>query len=46
MRKILSLGILNKLREKEKASSRKGAYYYVFDQEKYKRLALDGMKFI
>jgi hypothetical protein len=46
MRKILSLGILNKLSEKEKASSRKGAYYYVFDQEKYKRLALDGMKFI
>ena len=46
MRKILSLGILNKLDEKEKTSSRKGAFYYIFDQEKYKRLAHDGMKFI
>ena len=46
MRKILSLGILNKLDEKEKESSRKGAFYYVFDEEKYKRLAADGVKFI
>jgi len=45
-RKILSLGILNKLNEKEKESSRKGAYYYVFDRDKYNQLEHDGMKFI
>ena len=31
-KKILSLGILKKLAEKEKASSKKGAYYYIFDK--------------
>jgi ADP-ribose pyrophosphatase YjhB (NUDIX family) len=46
MRKILSLEILNKLAEKEKQSSRKGAFYYVFDKEKYSRLEHEGMKFI
>lgn len=45
-RKILSLGILNKLDEKEKESSRKGAFYYVFDRAKYAKLAHEGMKFI
>lgn len=45
-RKILSLGILNKLDEKEKESSRKGAFYYVFDHDKYNRLEHEGMKFI
>jgi ADP-ribose pyrophosphatase YjhB (NUDIX family) len=46
MRKILGLGILNKLDEKDKETSRKGAYYYVFDRDKYKRLEHEGMKFI
>ncbi|HYF67823.1 MAG TPA: NUDIX domain-containing protein [Ohtaekwangia sp.] len=45
-RKILSLKILNKLNEKEKASSRKGAFYYVFDNGKYKKLHHEGVKFI
>jgi 8-oxo-dGTP diphosphatase len=45
-RKILSLGILNKLTEKEKESSRKGAFYYVFDKNKYKKLHNEGVKFI
>lgn len=45
-RKILSLGILNKLAEKEKESSRKGAFYYVFDKSKYKKLHQEGVKFI
>ncbi len=45
-RKILSLGILNKLEEKEKASSRKGAFYYIFDRDKYNALEHEGMKFI
>lgn len=45
-RKILSLGILNKLDEKDKESSRKGAYYYVFDSHKYKQLDRSGVRFI
>lgn len=45
-RKILSLGILNKLKEKEKESSRKGAYYFVFDKNKYKKLHVAGQKFV
>lgn len=45
-RKILGLGILNKLTEKEKESSRKGAFYYVFDKSKYKKLHQEGVKFI
>jgi 8-oxo-dGTP diphosphatase len=45
-RKILSLGILNKLDEKEKESSRKGAFYYVFDKGKYSKLHHEGVKFI
>ena len=45
-RKILSLGILNKLKEKEKESSRKGAFYYTFDKVKYKKLENEGVRFI
>jgi ADP-ribose pyrophosphatase YjhB (NUDIX family) len=45
-RKILSLGFLKKLNEKEKASSRKGAFYYVFDKKKYSKLEYEGIKFI
>lgn len=45
-KKMLSLGILNKLNEKEKESSRKGAFYYVFDTAKYQKLHSNGLKFI
>ncbi len=45
-KKILSLGILNKLNEKEKQSSRKGAFYYVFDRAKYARLQSNKVKFV
>lgn len=45
-KKILSLGVLNKLNEKDRESSRKGAYYYVFDSVKYKKLQSNGIKFI
>ncbi|MEJ7644532.1 MAG: NUDIX domain-containing protein [Chryseolinea sp.] len=45
-KKMLSLGILNKLNEKEKASSRKGAFYYVFDSNKYGKLQSNGIKLI
>ncbi len=45
-RKILSLRILNKLNEKERETSRKGAFYFVFDKIKYKKLHKDGVRFI
>jgi ADP-ribose pyrophosphatase YjhB (NUDIX family) len=45
-RKILSLGILRKLEEKEKGSSKKGAYLYVFDRKRYEKLADEGLKFV
>lgn len=45
-RKILSFDILHKLNEKEKESSRKGAFLYVFDDQKYKELEKDGFKII
>ncbi len=45
-RKILETGILKKLNQKEKASSRKGAFFYVFDKKKYNRLQHEGMKLI
>jgi ADP-ribose pyrophosphatase YjhB (NUDIX family) len=45
-RKILSLKILTKLAEKERESSRKGAFYFVFDKQKYKRLPRDGVRFV
>ncbi|MEP7232477.1 MAG: NUDIX domain-containing protein [Ginsengibacter sp.] len=45
-RKILSLHILKKLDEKEKLFSKKGAFYYTFDNSKYKKLASEGLKFI
>lgn len=45
-RKIFSINILKKLEEKERTSSRKGSYYFVFDEEKYKQLEKEGLKFI
>lgn len=44
-KKILSMGILNKLEEKDKAGSRKGAYLYQFDKEKYDALMNNGFNF-
>jgi 8-oxo-dGTP diphosphatase len=45
-RKILALNILVKLQEKEKLFSKKGAFYYRFDHEKYKKLEHEGVSFI
>ncbi|MBS1608944.1 MAG: DNA mismatch repair protein MutT, partial [Bacteroidetes bacterium] len=45
-RKIHSLNILHKLKEKEKESSRKGAFFYVFDKKKYEKLDKEGLKFL
>lgn len=44
-KKILSLNILNKLEEKDKKKSKKGAYLYHFNEEKYKRLISNGFYF-
>jgi len=44
-KKILSMGILEKLDEKEKKTSKKGAYYYKFNKERYKKLEQNGFYF-
>lgn len=44
-RKILSMGFLEKLNEKEKETSKKGAFYYRFNQEKYEELLQKGFNF-
>ena len=45
-KKMLSLGVLNKLDEKDKISSRKGSFYYVFDKVKHKKISSNGVKFV
>jgi 8-oxo-dGTP diphosphatase len=45
-RKILSLDILMKLKEKEKTGSKKGSFLFVFDEKKYKALDRVGIKMI
>ena len=44
-KKILSMDILEKLEEKEKQTSKKGAFYYRFIKERYKRLIKNGFYF-
>lgn len=44
-RKLLSMNLLEKLEEKEKESSRKGAWYYRFDPSKYEDLLNRGFNF-
>jgi 8-oxo-dGTP diphosphatase len=44
-KKILSMNILEKLEEKERETSKKGAFYYRFIKEKYKRLVQNGFYF-
>ncbi|MEX2370955.1 MAG: NUDIX domain-containing protein [Bacteroidales bacterium] len=44
-KKILSPGILKKLEEKERQSSRKGAFYYQFDKQRYDELTNNGYNF-
>jgi 8-oxo-dGTP diphosphatase len=46
IKKVTSLGILNKLDEKDKESSKKGAFYYIYDGPKYKKMQSDGVKFV
>ena len=44
-RKILSMELLERLDEKEKETSKKGAFYYRFNQEKYVELIEKGFNF-
>jgi ADP-ribose pyrophosphatase YjhB (NUDIX family) len=44
-RKLLSMGLLEKLEEKEKETSKKGAFYYRFKQDKYEELLRKGFNF-
>lgn len=44
-KKILSMKILRKLNEKDMGFSKRGAFYYQFDKEKYKKLNESGSLF-
>jgi hypothetical protein len=44
-KKILSMNLLEKQDDKEKETSRKGAYYYRFNERKYKEFARNGFFF-
>lgn len=44
-KKILAMGVLRKLNEKDKTSSRRGAFKYRFNVEKYLRLKADNLMF-
>ena len=45
-RKILAMDLLEKLDEKDKRSSKKGAYFYRFDKKKYIELVKNGLNFV
>ncbi len=44
-KKILSLNVLKKLDEKDKSTSKKGAFLYQFDTRKYKKMKEEGFSF-
>jgi len=44
-KKILTMGLVEKQDEKEKETSRKGAWYYRFNEEKYRELSRNGFFF-
>ncbi|PUZ27450.1 hypothetical protein GA0116948_103280 [Chitinophaga costaii] len=44
-KKILAMNILEKLEEKDKTTSKKGAHLYRFDKQKYEQLAQKGFVF-
>jgi ADP-ribose pyrophosphatase YjhB (NUDIX family) len=44
-KKILSMNLLDKQDDKERETSRKGAYYYRFNEEKYRELTRNGSFF-
>lgn len=44
-KKIKTMNLLIQLNEKDKSNSKKGAYYYSFDQSKYNKLLAKGFNF-
>ena len=44
-KKVLSLNVLKKLNEKDKTTSKRGAYLYTFDYKNYQKLLLSGFNF-
>lgn len=44
-KKILSFKILNRLNEKDRSSSKRGAFYYTFDHDTYEKLLKSGYNF-
>lgn len=45
-KKILSMGLLDKLDEKDKSGSRKGAFLYQFNAKNYQKMVKEGVDFI
>ena len=45
-RKILAMDLLEKLDEKDKRNSKKGAYFYRFDKKRYIELVKNGLNFV
>ncbi len=44
-KKLMAMGLLDRLNEKEKLSSKKGAYFYRFNKQRYEELVLHGFNF-
>ncbi len=44
-KKLLSMGVITRLDEKDKESSKRGAFYYKFDKKKYDTLVEEGNSF-
>jgi hypothetical protein len=44
-KKLLSLNVLKRLDEKDKSNSKKGAYLYMFEDERYRQLLKSGYDF-
>lgn len=45
-RRILSMDILERLDEKQRGKSKKGAYYYRFNREKYQAVVEEGLRLV
>lgn len=45
-RRILTMDILERLEEKQRGTSKKGAYYYRFNQEKYEATVKEGLRLV
>lgn len=44
-KKVVSMGVIDKLEIKDKSSSKRGAFYYVFNDEKYEKFLARGGRF-